>query len=59
MTPAYGTGPLLLIAALAVALSRRGHRHARISAEALPERLRRDIGLKWEPPTPRHWDIRL
>jgi hypothetical protein len=52
-------GVLRVMAALAVAMLRRARRAPVVTADDLPEHLRRDVGLRWEPPSPRHWDIRL
>lgn len=48
-----------VLAALALALLRRLGRTRRVAADDLPARLRRDVGLTWDPPSPRHWDLRL
>ena len=52
-------GPARVLAALAVALLRRVQRPAPTAANDLSAYLRRDVGLQWDPPSPRHWDLRL
>ncbi|MCV2865233.1 hypothetical protein [Defluviimonas sp. WL0075] len=52
-------GPVRVTAALAVALFRHLRRPRVITVDDLPPRLRRDVGLNWDPPRPRPWDLRL
>ncbi|MCV2868089.1 hypothetical protein OEW28_05555 [Defluviimonas sp. WL0002] len=52
-------GPVRVILALAVALLRRMRRPPQVDADHLPAWLRRDVGLNWDPPRPRPWDLRL
>jgi len=52
-------GAVRVIAALAWALVRRARRPRAITADELSPHARHDVGLTWDPPSPRHWDIRL
>jgi len=52
-------GAVRVLAALAMALVRRARRPRAVAAHDLSPRLRRDTGLTWDPPSPRHWDLRL
>ena len=52
-------GPARVIAALALALLRRARRPKQVRAADLPDYIRRDVGMTWDPPSPRHWDLRL